>query len=109
MATKTISIDVEAYERLRKVRRENESFSQTLKRVLPREFNFDKWLKEIRVNPVSEQFAEAVEQVIANRRSPSNLGSRDAVLGHNGADRPAKSPRRGRKGGGGAAAAGSGG
>ena len=34
MATKTISIDVEAYQRLKSVQKENESFSQTIKRVI---------------------------------------------------------------------------
>ena len=41
MATKTISIDIEAYERLRSVRKDNESFSQTIKRVVKPPFDFE--------------------------------------------------------------------
>ncbi len=36
MATKTITIDMEAYGRLKTVQHENESFSQTIKRVIPK-------------------------------------------------------------------------
>ena len=39
--TKSITIDVEAYRRLKGVQRENESFSQTIKRVVPRAVSTD--------------------------------------------------------------------
>ncbi len=35
MATKTISLEVDAYERLKAARLEHESFSQTIRRVVP--------------------------------------------------------------------------
>jgi predicted CopG family antitoxin len=68
MATKTISIDVEAYGRLKSVQKANESFSQTIKRVIYKPADFQKWLKQIEDDPASPEFIEAVEEQIAARR-----------------------------------------
>lgn len=70
MATKTISIDLEAYERLKAVQKENESFSQTIKRVVRRPIDLEKLLGETAKNPLSDEAINAVEQVIAARRKP---------------------------------------
>lgn len=70
MATKTISIDLEAYERLKSVRRENESFSQTIKRVVRQPGDILKVLETLGRNPFSDETVKAVEQVIAERGRP---------------------------------------
>ena len=68
MATKTISVDLEAYERLRSVRRENESFSETIKRVVKPPMDYEAWLKKLQADPFSEEMIVAVEQQIEHRR-----------------------------------------
>jgi predicted CopG family antitoxin len=73
MATKTISIDVEAYERLKSVQRENESFSQTIKRVIRKPIDVEQWLAAIARNRPSDEALDAVEQVVAQRRVPQNM------------------------------------
>ena len=72
MATKTITIDLEAYERLRSVRHDNESFSQAIKRVVKPPFDFKAWLRNLDKLSISEQAADAIEAQIASRDRPSN-------------------------------------
>lgn len=84
MASKTISLDVEAYERLKSVQKDNESFSQTIKRVIRKPIGFDQWLKSIEESPLSDEAVEAVEQVISQRRHPRNGGPRCGGTGKRG-------------------------
>lgn len=67
MATKTISIDVEAYERLHGAKREGESFSEVIKRLVRPPIDLDAWFREIDANPPSRRAAEAVEKTVRRR------------------------------------------
>ena len=70
MARKTISIDVEAYERLRSIRHENESFSQVIKRVVKPQFDVKAYLERVRERPLSEEAVAAIEDHIEYRHRP---------------------------------------
>lgn len=85
MATKTISIDLEAYERLKSRKQERESFSQVIKRIIPKPFDLNEWLKTIEAagKGLSPEFFEGVERQIALRQAPRNMRNRiDALFGH---------------------------
>lgn len=68
MATKSITIDLEAYERLRAARQANESFSQTIKRVVPKPLDVEAWLEKARANPLSQETVDAVEEYLQQGR-----------------------------------------
>lgn len=76
MGVKTITIDLEAYERLSSVKRDGESFSQTIKRAIQKPFDVDAWVRRIESDPMSAQAVAAVEQQIRQRRKPPNRRAR---------------------------------
>ncbi|MGB7159392.1 MAG: antitoxin VapB family protein [Tepidisphaeraceae bacterium] len=78
MATKTITIDMEAYKRLKAVQKENESFSQTIKRVVWDPKRFLKWLHDPTREPMSDEAVKAVEQVIAARRTTRRMTAKSS-------------------------------
>ena len=70
MATKMIEIEMDAYERLMKVRRDGESFSDTLKRVIWNPAPFEAGLERVRADPLSDEAVAAIEQVVEARGHP---------------------------------------
>ena len=71
MPTKTITLDLEAYQRLKSVQRESESFSQTIKRTIPAPFDLAAFGKRLKARPLSDTAVKAVEQCVGHRRVPS--------------------------------------
>jgi predicted CopG family antitoxin len=74
MATKTISIDTEAYRRLKQVKQNGESFSQTIKRVVHEPIDFKQWMTSLEKDPLSDRAVKAVEAVVSGRRNRRNRG-----------------------------------
>ena len=71
MAVKTITIDLEAYRRLKGRRQGNESFSEVIKRMVPPPFDAEAFHKAIQEFTLSDKAAEAIEEHIRFRHLPS--------------------------------------
>ena len=68
MAVKTITIDMEAYERLSREKRPGESFSQVIKRMLiSRRSTASSFLKAVKSITLSDQTLDRIEQIVKNR------------------------------------------
>ena len=79
MAVKTITIDTEAYDRLKKAKLKNESFSETIKRVVPEPFDLEAWFRRLEENPLSDDALDAIEEEVARRDAPINRERNRAV------------------------------
>jgi predicted CopG family antitoxin len=70
MATKTISVDLAAYDRLCAARRGNESFSEVIKRVVRGNVDIGEYLYRMENNPMSGKTAAAVREHVESRHVP---------------------------------------
>ncbi len=71
MATKTITVDLQAYQRLKSVQRERESFSETIKRTIPAPLDFEAYRRRLQGLSLSEKAAAAIEEQVCRRHEPS--------------------------------------
>ena len=71
MATKTIRIDLEAYERLRGARVGDESFSRVIKRVIRPAINLNSYLAEVDRHPLGDAALNAIAAHERGRHTPA--------------------------------------
>jgi len=74
VATKTISIDLEAYERLKEAKGANESFSAAIKRLVPPVVDLDEWFAELDRAPLDPGTVDAVNEAVRGRSKRSRSG-----------------------------------
>ena len=67
MATKTISIDVDAYKRLKSVQKPTESFSQTIKRVVRKPIDLKAWFGAMDRARLSRPATDAITRHVKAR------------------------------------------
>jgi predicted CopG family antitoxin len=68
MAVKTITIDVEAYEVLSRLKKEGQSFSQVIKENLRARHPPSALLRAIDEHPISEDTLDEIERLVQRRR-----------------------------------------
>ena len=74
MATKTISLDLEAYERLKQAKNPDESFSAVVKRLVPPPVDLDAWFAALEGDPLDPKTVEGVAEMIEGRLDRSRPG-----------------------------------
>jgi len=67
VATKTITIDLDAYDRLKSVQKPTESFSRTIKRVIRRPTDLKAWFAAMDRSPMSAEAVAAIEERVRER------------------------------------------
>jgi len=69
MPTKSITIDMEAYRRLSRVRRRNESFSRVIKRTVPLPLDLSAYLERLDATPMGGEAVAAIARHESRRHA----------------------------------------